>query len=139
VWLDGREERHYYYGFANEGLWPLCHRAYVQPVFRSDDFGTYQAVNLRFAEAVCQEADTDSPVVLVQDYHFALAPRAIRKRLPLSTLVAFWHIPWPHPSDLSICPWGRQLLEGFSPTISSDSKRRRTAAFHRQRRVFTRR
>jgi trehalose-6-phosphate synthase len=32
-------------------------------------------VNRRFAEAVCEEASTDDPIVLVQDYHFALAPR----------------------------------------------------------------
>lgn len=99
VWLDAHEARGYYCGFANEGLWPLCHRAHVQPVFRSDDFSMYQAVNARFAEAVCEEVETNWPVVLVQDYHFALAPHAIRERLPLSTIVAFWHIPWPHPRD----------------------------------------
>jgi len=113
VWLDAHEVRGYYDGFANEGLWPLCHRAHVQPVFRSDDFKMYEAVNARFAEAVCEEVETNWPVVLVQDYHFALAPQAIRERLPLSTIVAFWHIPWPHPRDYAICPWGRQLLEGL--------------------------
>ena len=113
VWLDDHEERGYYYGFANEGLWPLCHRAHVQPVFRSDDFNMYQAVNARFADAVCDEVETDSPLVLVQDYHFALAPQMVRERLPLSTIIAFWHIPWPNPRDYAICPWGRQLLEGL--------------------------
>lgn len=113
VWLDAHEERGYYYGFANEGLWPLCHRAHVQPVFRSDDFNMYRAVNARFAEAVCEEVETNWPLVLVQDYHFALAPQAIRERLPLSTIITFWHIPWPHPRDYAICPWGRQLLEGL--------------------------
>lgn len=113
VWLDEREERGYYYGFANEGLWPLCHRAHVQPIFRADDFHMYQAVNARFAQAVSEEVETSWPLVLVQDYHFALAPQAIRERLPLSTIVTFWHIPWPHPRDYAICPWGRQLLEGL--------------------------
>lgn len=113
VWLDAHEARGYYHGFANEGLWPLCHRAHVQPVFRSDDFNMYRAVNARFAEAVYEEVDTNWPLVLVQDYHFALAPQAIRERLPLSTIVAFWHIPWPHPRDYAICPWGQQLLEGL--------------------------
>ena len=75
VWLNADEDRGYYYGFANEGLWPLCHRAGVEPIFRADDFKTYQAVNARFAEAVCEEVDTESPLVLVQDYHFALAPQ----------------------------------------------------------------
>ena len=75
VWLDEHEEQGYYYGFANEGLWPLCHRAHVRPVFRSGDFNTYRTVNARFADAVCEEAEGESPLVLVQDYHFALAPQ----------------------------------------------------------------
>jgi trehalose 6-phosphate synthase len=113
VWLNGAEERGYYYGFANEGLWPLCHRARVQPIFRVGDFNTYCAVNARFAGAVCEEADSDAPFVLVQDYHFALAPQMIRRRLPLSAIIAFWHIPWPSPAAFAACPWGRQLLEGI--------------------------
>ena len=113
VWLDAHEVRGYYYGFANEGLWPLCHRAHVQPIFRSGDFEMYQAVNARFAEAVCDEATTASPVVLVQDYHFALAPRMIRDHFPLGSIVMFWHIPWPSPRDFAICPWSRRLLAGL--------------------------
>ena len=113
VWLDAQEERGYYSGFANEGLWPLCHRTRVPPVFRARDFEMYEGVNARFAKAVCEEVNTSRPIVLVQDYHFALAPRAIRERLPHSTIVSFWHIPWPHPRDYAICPWGPQLLEGL--------------------------
>ena len=113
VWLDAREEQGYYYGFANEGLWPLCHRAHVQPIFRSADFITYRAVNSRFADAVCEEVMTEQPLVLVQDYHFALAPRMLHERLPLSTIVSFWHIPWPSPRDFAVCPWRRPLLHGL--------------------------
>jgi trehalose 6-phosphate synthase len=113
VWLDDHEERGYYYGFANEGLWPLCHRAHVQPVFRSDDFEMYRAINTRFAEAVCEEVESASPLILVQDYHFTLAPQVIRERLPLSTIIMFWHIPWPNPRDYEICPWGCQLVKGL--------------------------
>lgn len=113
VWLSREEERGYYAGFANEGLWPLCHRAQVRPIFRTEDFKMYEAVNTRFAEAVCEEVESQSPLVLVQDYHFALAPRAIRERLPFSTIVTFWHIPWPHPRDYAVCPWDRQLLAGL--------------------------
>jgi trehalose 6-phosphate synthase len=113
VWLDAQEERGYYCGFANEGLWPLCHRAHVQPIFRTDDFNMYKAVNARFAKAVYEEVKTTCPVVLVQDYHFALAPQFIRERLRFSTIVTFWHIPWPQPHDYGLCPWGPQLLEGL--------------------------
>jgi trehalose 6-phosphate synthase len=114
VWLDPEEERRYYYGFANEGLWPLCHRVHVRPVFRPADYVTYVQVNDRFAAAVCEEArGTTTPVVMVQDYHFALAPELIRSRLPGSTVLTFWHIPWPTPREFEICPWGREIVRGL--------------------------
>jgi trehalose 6-phosphate synthase len=103
----------YYYGFANEGLWPLCHTVNVQPVFRRRDYEMYRAANTRFAEVVAEEAAGGSPLVLVQDYHFALAPRLLRRRLPHSRVVAFWHIPWPRPRTFRNCPWALDLLEGL--------------------------
>jgi trehalose 6-phosphate synthase len=113
VWLDSGEEQGYYYGFSNEGLWPLCHRTSVRPIFRAADFSQYTSANQRFADAVCEESETDSPLVLVQDYHLALAPGMIRRRLPHSTVITFWHIPFPGPRDLEVCPWRRELLEGL--------------------------
>ena len=113
VWLSEEEEQGYYYGFANEGLWPLCHRAFVKPAFREADFNTYWAVNARFAETVADEARNSTPVVFVQDYHFGLAPAMIRGALPDATIVAFWHIPWPDRHTFSVCPWARQLLDGL--------------------------
>ena len=113
VWLSAQEEQGYYYGFSNEGLWPLCHIAHVRPVFRSTDWEQYVAVNQRFAEAVVAEAHTDNPVVLVQDYHFALVPRMVRELLPKATIITFWHIPWPNPESFGICPWREEILEGL--------------------------
>jgi len=113
VWLTREEEQGYYYGFANEGLWPLCHIAHVRPVFRTPDWEQYVRVNRRFADTVKTEARTDDPVVLVQDYHFALLPRLIRERLPKATIITFWHIPWPNPESFGICPWREELLDGL--------------------------
>jgi trehalose-6-phosphate synthase len=113
VWLSELEEQGYYYGFANEGLWPLCHIAHVRPVFRSSDWEQYVAVNQRFADAVIKEARTENPVILVQDYHFALLPRMVRERLPKATIITFWHIPWPNPESFGICPWREEILEGL--------------------------
>jgi trehalose 6-phosphate synthase len=104
----------YYYGFANEGLWPLCHAVPVQPVFRGDDFRMYQAANRRFTAAVAAEAADSAPLVLVQDYHFALAPRLLRRRLAAGSIItAFWHIPWPEARVLRQCPWAAQLIDGL--------------------------
>lgn len=113
VWLSAEEEAGYYYGFANEGLWPLCHIAHVRPVFRSGDWAQYVAVNRKFARAVSSEARTKAPIVLVQDYHFALLPGMIREELPDATIIAFWHIPWPNPESFAICPWGDDVLAGL--------------------------
>jgi trehalose 6-phosphate synthase len=113
VWLSAEEEKGYYYGFANEGLWPLCHIAHARPVFRSDDWKHYRAVNQRFADVLAMEVDSDDPIVLVQDYHFALVPSLIRERLPRATVIVFWHIPWPNSELFSICPWRNEILEGM--------------------------
>ncbi len=113
VWLSEQQERGYYYGFSNEGLWPLCHVAHTRPVFRADDWDQYVAVNRMFADAVCEEVDSDDPIVLVQDYHFALAPKMIRERLPRATILTFWHIPWPNSERIGICPWREELISGL--------------------------
>lgn len=113
IWLSEAEEQGYYYGFANEGMWPLCHVAHVRPVFRESDWEQYRAVNQRFADAVVAEARSEDPVVLVQDYHFALMPAMIRAKLPRATILTFWHIPWPNPESFGICPWRTEILEGM--------------------------
>jgi trehalose 6-phosphate synthase len=113
IWLTKEEEQGYYYGFANEGIWPLCHIAHVRPVFRTSDWLQYVAINKRFAAAVIEEADRDDPVVLVQDYHFALLPDMIRRAMPRATVITFWHIPWPNPELFGICPWREELLKGM--------------------------
>jgi len=113
VWLSKEEEQGYYYGFANEGLWPLCHIAHTRPTFRAGDWEHYKAVNRRFAGVVVDEARTEDPIILVQDYHFALLPRMVRERLPRATIIAFWHIPWPNPEAFGILPWREEVLEGL--------------------------
>ncbi len=114
VWLTKEEEEGYYYGFANEGLWPLSHIAHTRPIFRAGDWQFYQDVNRKFAAAVIEEiADTENPVILVQDYHFALLPRMLKEKRPDARVAIFWHIPWPNPEAFGICPWQRQLVDGL--------------------------
>jgi trehalose-6-phosphate synthase len=85
----------------------------VRPVFRESDWEAYKAVNQRFADAVVAEARSDDPIVLVQDYHFALLPAMVRAKLPNATILTFWHIPWPNPESFGICPWRREILQGM--------------------------
>jgi trehalose-6-phosphate synthase len=110
VWLTPEQEQGYYYGFSNEGLWPLCHLAYVRPAFRPTDWRAYEEVNAKFADVVAAEANTDSPVVMIQDFHFALLPLLVRAKIPKATIALFWHIPWPNAETFGVCPWKREIL-----------------------------
>ncbi len=114
VWLTKEEEQGFYFGFANEGLWPLCHIAHTRPTFRMEDWEYYQTANRKFAEALLEEIEhEENPVVLVQDYHFALLPRIIKEARPDARVAIFWHIPWPNSEAFGICPWQSELLDGL--------------------------
>lgn len=114
VWLSNEEESSYYDGFANEGLWPLCHIAHTRPIFRAADWECYRRVNERFAAALLDEMEgCTEPIVFVQDYHFALLPRLVKAARPDARVAIFWHIPWPNPEAFGICPWQAELLDGL--------------------------
>jgi trehalose-6-phosphate synthase len=114
LWLSKEEEAHFYYGFSNEGLWPLCHIAHTRPVFRIDDWNHYKKVNEHFAKAILEEtAGEEQPFVLIQDFHFALLPELVRREKPNARIAIFWHIPWPNPESFGICPWQREILRGM--------------------------
>src|SRR5205807_2098032 len=114
VWLGKEEEEGYYYGFANEGLWPLCHIVHTRPLFRPEDWKHYLGVNAKFAATVLEEIEgTEAPLVLIQDYHFALLPALVKAERSNVRVALFWHIPWPNFEAFGICPWQREILEGM--------------------------
>jgi len=113
VWISKRDEDDYYYGFANQALWPLCHIAYQRPIFETQDWDAYVRVNRQFADAVLDEAAGQDALVLGQDYHFALLSTFLRAANPRMLIAQFWHIPWPNRETFRVCPWGDQILEGL--------------------------
>ncbi len=113
VWMTKEEEQRYYYGFANQGLWPLCHLAHERPIFRAPDWDAYRGINQRFADIALDEMAQGGGMVLVQDYHLALVPQMIKAQRPDLRVGLFWHIPWPHPDVFRICPWRAEILAGM--------------------------
>jgi trehalose-6-phosphate synthase len=114
VWLTKAEEEGHYYGFSNEGLWPLCHVVHARPLFRSEDWEQYRIVNGKFATVLLEEMEGhEAPMVLIQDYHLALLPALIKARRPDARVAIFWHIPWPNFEAFGICPWQREILVGM--------------------------
>lgn len=115
VWLTPEQEQGYYFGLANEGLWPLCHTAFQRPVFRLPDWEHYREVNHRFADAVLEEAGDTPTFVFIQDYHFCLLPRLLKDAAKSRMIIAqFWHIPWPGRETFRVFPWGEELLHGLT-------------------------
>ncbi len=113
IWLSKKEEQGYYEGLSNEGLWPLCHVAFTRPVFEPEHWDMYRRVNERFAEAVLQEAGSDPTFVFIQDYHFGLLSRMLRKACSNLVIAQFWHIPWPNREVFNAFPWQEELLDGL--------------------------
>ncbi len=114
VWLAEKEKAGYYYGFANEGLWPLCHLAYTRPTFKKEDWEEYKKVNGKFAAIILSEIKNyNKPIVLIQDFHLALVPRMIKNTRPDVSVGIFWHIPWPNPEVFSVCPWKKEIIDGI--------------------------
>ena len=113
VWLSKQQETRYYYGLANQGLWPLCHIVFTRPVFDPEDWHAYREVNETFARAVLEEAGDAPTFVFIQDYHFGLLPRLLKESNPNLIVAQFWHIPWPNPEVFRGFPWKEELLNGM--------------------------
>jgi trehalose 6-phosphate synthase len=131
VWLTPEEEQGYYYGFANEGLWPLCHIAHVRPVFRTPDWLQYLRVNRRFADAVRAEALRRSrgPRAGLSSPAAAAGARAHAEGHHHHVLAH----PLAEPESFGICPWREELLDGMlGSTILGFH-----TSFHRQNFVET--
>lgn len=113
VWLTKEQEEGYYYGLANEGLWPLCHITFTRPTFNPRHWQTYREVNQLFCKAVVEEAENKPAFVFIQDYHFALLPRMLKQANSNLIVAQFWHIPWPSRETFRVFPWKDEMLDGL--------------------------
>lgn len=113
MWLNRKEEEGFY-RYSVEALYTLCNMTHTRPVFRKEDWNEYQRVNEKYAIAVLEEIRAvQHPIILIQDYHFTLLPRLIKKRRPDARIGLFWHVPWPSPEFFNICPERKDILEGM--------------------------
>lgn len=117
IFLTKEEADAYYYGYSNEGLWPLCHIVYTRPQFEVSDWHIYEKVNRKFADAILEVVGDRPAIVWLQDYHLTLVPKYLREANKPNILSAlFWHIPWPNPEVFGICPQKKEILEGLLST-----------------------
>ncbi len=113
IFLKKKELDGFYYGFANQTLWPLCHVVFVKPKFNPQWWESYLAVNEKYAQAIVEELNSDNAFIWINDYHLALLPKMLKDKNPSLTIGTFWHIPWPTYEIFRICPWRKQIIEGL--------------------------
>ncbi|MFD9472179.1 alpha,alpha-trehalose-phosphate synthase (UDP-forming) [Streptomyces goshikiensis] len=109
-----------YNGIANSVLWFTHHHLYDIPTAPVFDAGfrrrwdSYVAYNHAFARALAEEA-AEGAAVLVQDYHLALVPGALRELRPDLRISHFTHTPWASPDFLDMLPGDvrEQLMRGM--------------------------
>ena len=112
VWMSKDEVDKYYFGFANQVLWPLCHCVFQKPIYDLSFWEGYKHSNELFAKATLEEMKGEKVFVWFQDYHLALAPKLIKSKKDILS-GHFWHIPWPHWETFMTCPWAEEILEGL--------------------------
>jgi alpha,alpha-trehalose-phosphate synthase [UDP-forming] len=110
--LAAEDLEHFYGGFANQVLWPLCHIFPERCRFDRAFWLAYREANAHYAELVATEA-RPGDLVWVNDFHLCLVPEAVRTGAVPVRIGMYWHIPFPPPSVFGICPWREELLRGM--------------------------
>lgn len=109
VSLTEQEVKGYYYGFANEILWPLFHDLQTRCNFDPFYWKIYQQVNRKFADVIAANTD-DGDQIWIHDYHLMGVGIELRQHRPAASIGYFLHIPFP-PLDLFLkLPWRFEIL-----------------------------
>ncbi|CCH78546.1 Trehalose-phosphate synthase [Nostocoides japonicum T1-X7] len=112
VALTADEIAAYYEGFSNDTLWPIYHDVIVPATFHRAWWSAYEAVNRRFADAVCEVA-APGAVVWIHDYQLQLVPALVRAQRQDVRIGWFNHIPFPPVELFAQLPWRKRVLAGL--------------------------
>lgn len=113
ITLTNEEHDKFYYGFANEIIWPLFHDLQSLCNFYSPDYWqAYEKVNQKFANAVLEQATIDD-YIWIHDYHLMHVAKLAREKGLKSPLGFFLHIPFPPPDIFGKLPWRKEMLEAL--------------------------
>ncbi len=110
--LSAEDVQGYYYGFANEVIWPLFHDLQGRCNFVPEYWRSYQEVNHKFAAVIARNCREDD-YLWIHDYHLMGVAQALGEmdlRIPSGF---FLHIPFP-PLDIFLkLPWRGQILQAL--------------------------
>ena len=110
--LEDEQISSFYHITSKECFWPILHTFPTHFNVNNADWGIFEEVNRRFAEAACKEA-AEGATVWVHDYNLWLVPGYIRSRRPDLKVAFFHHTPFPSNDVFAILPWREQILESL--------------------------
>ncbi len=112
VGLTEEDVRGFYYGFANEILWPLFHGFETKCNFVPEYWQRYLDVNCKFARAVILYS-RGCDYIWVHDYHLMHTAYAMRTMGAGHKIGFFLHIPFPPIGTFLKLPWRVQILQAL--------------------------
>ncbi|MHB1512534.1 MAG: alpha,alpha-trehalose-phosphate synthase (UDP-forming) [Acidiferrobacter sp.] len=112
VMLDQRDKEDFYYGFANEVIWPLFHDLQSHCNFAPRYWEAYTRINRRFADVIMQTT-RPGDFIWIHDYHLMNVGQELRAQGASARTGFFLHIPFP-PLDIYMkLPWRFPLLRAL--------------------------
>ncbi|MBI4455000.1 MAG: trehalose-6-phosphate synthase [Acidobacteria bacterium] len=110
--LIAEERDKFYYGFANEILWPILHDLQTLCNFDPHYWKTYQRVNRKFAGVIAQNSRKED-YIWVHDYQLMCVAQALRELSVHSPLGFFLHTPFPALDMFLKLPWALEILRAL--------------------------
>ncbi len=109
--LTEEERDRYYFGMANEIIWPMFHDLFTRCSFDPSYWSSYQRVNRKFADAVREHLNGN--YIWVHDYHLMAVGQELREKGVRQSIGFFLHTPFP-PLDIFMkLPWRFQILRAL--------------------------
>ncbi len=112
VHLEPQEIDGFYYGFANEILWPLFHDLQTHCNFDPSYWDAYIRVNRKFAAKIAENYQRGD-YIWIHDYHLMAVARELRRMGIDSETGFFLHIPFPSLDIFLKLPWRFQILKAL--------------------------
>ncbi len=110
--LNESDFEHYYNGYSNRVLWPVCHYLLDFLQFETEDFDAYRRVNSLFARKLASLLGPND-VVWVHDYHLIPLAAELRSAGIDIPIGFFLHVPFPTYEALRAVPGHEYLLRSL--------------------------
>ena len=112
ITLNESDFEHYYNGYSNRVLWPVCHYLLDFLRYKTEDFDAYRRVNSLFARKLASLMQPDD-VVWVHDYHLIPLAAELRSAGIDNPIGFFLHVPFPAIEALRAVPGYEYLLRSL--------------------------